>query len=429
MPRIAAAALVVLGVAAAAAGVFLLIAPENSLRRVESNHESFDLVYQLPSSPQGAASNGRELMLGNRKDPWGAMRLRPRGKSFTAKLIPIRERRNDQKMQIHTLAWNGTYYVGLASAAWFGRKTGDVFTVHEPKSMNVVSHHAAPDLLGCLAWDGKSYWAANRRNTADANEPANLYQLDEDFAVIATHEAPSVGCQGMAWDGARLWLVDVFDDSIYVLDVHGDAPRVVHREHSGLEYLSGILVYDDALWVTEYGTDRLHRIRPELRSAWLGPAPRREERRAEPAAAASVFVPRNDQPVLSARRETSFPERESNDVDDIDWSVELRDDAIYGAWRIWFGPDVFVRGEPASGIITIPQFAKYTFTVTLPNGEEIEKEFEATPGDNVEMDVFLADATEPGEYRVDLFMHVQYMSKEGEARIINDSAAGLTLRK
>lgn len=420
--------LVLAGVAAVVAAAVWLIAVrrEPTLPRIKSELSSFDLVYQLPGSPQGAASNGREMMLGNREKPWGAMRITRAGKEeLRAKLLAIKN-----QMNVNALTWNGTYYVGLTSASWFSRATHDVFTVHEPKSMAVVSHHKAPPLIGCVAWDGKHYWAATRRHTRDHPEPAHLYRLDEDFEVIATYDAPSAGCQGLAWDGRQLWLVDVFDDAIYVLDVSGDAPRTISRAYSGLEYLSGIFVFDRQVWLTEYGSDRLYRIKPQMRRAWSKRMDIEDDSEPAPVVEASVVAATpDDAPVLTARRENAFVEREPNDTEVIDWSVEIRDSAIYGSWRIWYGPELFSRGEQTSNIVTIPQFAKYTFTVKTPGGNEIEVPFDASEGDNVQKDVFLAHAAAEGEYRVDLFMHVQYVTPAGEARILNNSAAGLTLRK
>ena len=59
----------------------------------------------------------------------------------------------------------------------------------------------------------------------------------------------------------------------------------------------------------------------------------------------------------------------------------------------------------------------------------MEREFEAVPGGNAMTDVRLADALQPGKYGIDLFMHVQYVTLEGEAKILNNSEIGLTLRK
>jgi len=47
------------------------------------------------------------------------------------------------------------------------------------------------------------------------------------------------GCQGLAWDGRRLWAVDVFSDALVELDARDGA--VVRSIGMPLQYLSGWL--------------------------------------------------------------------------------------------------------------------------------------------------------------------------------------------
>jgi len=393
------------------------------LERVESTNEQYDLVYKLPGSPQGIATNGTELMIANRRDPWGAIRLRHSGRELQSEPIPIIEPVYNQKMNLDTLTWNGTNYIGHTSAAWFEqKKEGYVFTVHDPQTMRIVNRYAAPDNIGCLAWDGTGYWASSRKNTRDADEPAFLYRLDANFKVVRRSAPPAVGCQGLAWDGEYLWFVDVFDDGIFILDVSEPTPAVVKRAYSGLEYLSGIVFFEKQIWITEYGNDRLHRIKPAMRMAWIGGEPEPEE------TLASVIATR-EASKRSDRYENTFLRRATDDSEIVAWSIELRDDGLYATWNFWFGDDLFVKREQSSSVITIPQFAKYTVTIRRPDGTEVEKEFEATPGENTMRDVKLDDANAPGEYRVSIFMHVQYVNAEGTARILNNSGTSLEVQR
>ena len=424
------------------------------LRRIDSTSPHFDVVYQLPGSPQGIATNGRELMIGNRRDPWGAIRVRRSGRTFKSEPIALIEPVYNQKMDVHALTWNGTNYVGYTSAAWFEqKKEGYVFTIHNPETMRIVKRYPAPD-IGGIAWDGTGYWASSRRNTQDADEPAFLYRLDANFEIVSRHEPPAVGCQGLAWDGKYLWFVDVFDDGIFVLDVSGDAPTVVHREYSGLEYISGIVFFEGQIWVTEYDDDRLHRIKPAVRMAWTGESPEevlasamqtapfegtdeeleklQEDLRSEDSSVrlhAEMELDRRNAPVDFDRNLNNFVKRAPDDTDVIDWSIELRDDGLYGDWNFWFGDDLLVQREQSSSVITIPQFAKYTLTVRRPDGSEVEKEYDAVAGENVMSDVLLDEASAPGEYRVSIFMHVQYVTAEGTARILNNSGTSLEVRR
>ncbi|MEK6375291.1 MAG: hypothetical protein AABO58_21665 [Acidobacteriota bacterium] len=389
-----------------------------TLKPIDAPRRPFDIAYHLPSSPLGAASNGSEIVIGNRGDPWGATRLRPAAEGgFTSQIVPIIEPRYRQKMNVVAFAWNGRNYVGIATGAWFG-DSGDVFTIHDPATLAVLSRKAAPPLLGCLAWDGESYWAATRRHTQDSPEPSLLYRLDADFKVIATSEAPASGCQGLAWDGQFLWYGDVFTDTIHVISVSG-TPRVVHKEELRLSYLSGIVAFQGGIWVADYGDDLLERIEPAVRLAWTGsPAP---------AITASIipFAPRDRAPIPFARHQDAFADRKPDDAETLELAVELRDGAVFGSWKIWFGPEVFTRRE--SG--TLPQFVRYKVTVDLPDGTDVEREFDGTPGEHAMSAVRLADAGAAGEYRVHIFLHAQYVTAEGQGHILNRSGSTLTLRQ
>jgi hypothetical protein len=145
---------------------------------------------------------------------------------------------------------------------------------------------------------------------------------------------------------------------------------------------------------------------------------------------AEMELDRLGAPVHFDRQKNSFFKPLPHDTDAIDWWVELRDEAIFATWRVWFGPELFIRGtQPSSALVALPQFARYTFTVTAPDGTKVEREYEAVAGENAMSGIHLADAGAPGDYRIDLFMHVQYVTPSGEARILNNSETGLELRK
>lgn len=389
------------------------------LREIRVSSVDFDLALELPGRPQGGASDGREMIIAHGSDPWGALRIARDGDRYTAQAVPIIETVHRQKMALNTLTWNGRNYVGYTTASWFGGK-GDVFTIHDPRTLRVVDTRPAPPLLGGLAWDGSHYWASTRRNTADANEEAFLYKLNREFQVVAKHSPPGIGCQGLAWDGERLWYVDVFSDEIKVLDVSASEPRVVHEAAMPIDYLSGVVFHQNAIWVMDYGENRLQRLRAGTRLAWRG------YRSPPPAVAASMapasVLPRPGTPKPSAQSRNRFADRKGDGAEEIDWAVELRDGGVWlTSARIWFGPDLFIRREQSSSLITLPVFARYTFTVRNPDGSEVEKQFDANAGDNVLMNHRLADAAAPGEYSVSLFIHVQYVDANGTGQILNNS--------
>lgn len=392
-------------------GTMKLVAVDG-LKRVESGNPDLDLSFALPGSPQGIATNGSELLIGNRSDPWGALRLTRSGESFSATRHEILEKRFQQRINLSAITWNGTNYVGLTTASWFNQGAeGDVFTVLDPNTLDVLSIRPAPKLLGCLAWDGTQYWAATRRHTADSPEPALLYRMDRSFNVLGTSAAPAVGCQGMAWDGRQLWTADVFDDSIHAIDVSAPSPRVVHRAFTNIEYLSGIVVFEGELWITEYQHQRLHRIRPSSRIAWL------RGTKTE-VAAASAIAPATEGGLFDEQT-NEFAKRPQDDIELLEWSAAVRDGSIVAEWRIWFGHELFVR----------PQFARYEVTVILPDGGSIKKVLQASPGENVMRDVVLAPAFASGEYRVEVFMTVQYVKPDGQTQILNHWGGRLDLRK
>ncbi len=432
------------------------VARDGPLTSSEGSHPDFDRELKLPGSPGGLASNGREIIVANRKDPWGLIRLRSDRDRFIAQRVPLLEPRYNQKMSLNTITWNGETYVGLTSGAWFEKTTEDVFTVHDPATLQVVRRYPAPPLIGCMAWDGTSYWAATRKNTQHADEEKFLYRLDREFNVTARFEPPAGGCQGLMWDGARLWYADVFNDEVYLLDVSGDKPRLLHTASLPFTYLSGVVLHDGRVWISQYDNDRMHRLRTSTRLAWLGgrndggstaaasivatttrdgpeeEALRRKLRDDHWAARmnARMELDRRNAPIDYARDQNNFVDRAPEGTEDIDWSIELRDDAIWiASSRIWFGPELFVKRPQTSTLVKIPELANYTFTVKHPNGSETETQFQATAGENVLTSQKLADASSSGTYSVSLFIHVQYVNAEGTGRILNNSAGFLELRR
>lgn len=433
---------------------------ETSLRKIVPASSDFDLAFELPGRPHGAASNGREILIGNGSDPWGAIRIRRDENEYNVQLLPIVEPLYNRKTNLDTLTWNGSNYIGYTTASWFrSGATGNVFTIHDPASLRVIDTRDAPPLLGCLAWDGAHYWAATRKNTRAAAEEAFFYKLDRDFRVVSRSKPPAVGCQGLTWDGEDLWFADVFDDSIHVLDVNGAEPRIVHRQAIPFDYLSGVVEHEEAIWVLDYDKNRLQRLRPSVRVSWAGGSPAAIARASMVASAeqttasqseegeaelrrqlrsddrakrmhAEMELGRRNASIDYAREENRFARRPAEGTEALDWVVELRDDGLWlVSSRVWFGPELFVPREQNSSVVTIPIFARYTFTVKEPGGLETEKELQAVAGENVLSNVRLTDGSASGPYRVSLFIHVQYLDAAGTGRILNNSAGSVELRK
>lgn len=230
----------------------------------------FDLSIDLPGDPYNAVWTGDRFYLGNRRDPWGLIEIRPeRGRSWRARKLPLVEPTHSQKMDIRALAWNGSELVAYVDGAWF-QSDGHYFVRLDPDTLRVQDRVEAPERLGCLAWDGSGYWASTRRDTADADQEVHLYRFDRRLREQTRYPAPGVGCQGLAWDGQRLWFADVFSDRLLVLAVEGGAPRAKSGDELQFRYLSGVAWDGTSIWITEYEHHRLHRLNPILQRAWTG---------------------------------------------------------------------------------------------------------------------------------------------------------------
>lgn len=430
------------------------------LRAREQEDSDFDRRVELPIDPLGLAAGNGVMLVGHRAD--GFLRLRPAGEDlFEAETVSVLENLYHQHVAFWAVTWNGEQFVGYTDGTWFQRQGESVFTLLDADDLKIKRVLSAPPQLGCLAWDGSGYWAATRRNTADADEETFLYRLDRDLQVVSKSEPPGVGCQGMVWDGKLLWLADVFSDNLYLLDVSGSEPELVHSQPTEVTYLSGIAIFDGHLWVSEYGDDQLHRLNPRRRAQWVKtrrPPPGQLE---DPqwAMTAPPSLTLDDEEIERLRRELRSDDdgdrmsaemrlEQAGELIDYDrnqdepssplgpedthvwdFAAELTDGELFAWWKVYFGDGLFEserHAELLGEVITLPLFAK--FTVSVDGGslrEEIEHEVVAEPGDNIGERVLLASDLGPGEYRVSLFIHVQYITPEGTGQILNRSSFGL----
>ena len=245
-------------------------APSEASAEIASLDSSalFDVAVELPGNPLGAVWTGKRILIGNREDPWGLMIVEPRReKRWRVTKQPIVEPGYHQRISLDTLTWNGREIVAVTDGSWF-EKPGAVFVTIDPESYRIRKIVAAPERLGCLAWDGVAYWGASRRNTEDEALPSFLYRFDGRFEELARYDPPGVGCQGLVWDGRRLWFADVFDDALTLLDLTSGSPTWSGGDRFEIEYLSGVAWDGESIWITEYGDKRLHRLNPILQRAW-----------------------------------------------------------------------------------------------------------------------------------------------------------------
>jgi hypothetical protein len=422
----------------------------------------FDLAATLPGSPLGLGWSSGALIAGDRGG--GLLRVRRDDpQRWRVEAIPVIEPARGQGIGFWGFAVAPDFLVANVDAAWFGGR-GAVFARISRSDYRLGYRRSAPEHLGAMVWDGEGYWAATRKDTPDADQEAWLYRLDRDLEVVARHEPPGIGCQGLAWDGELLWFVDVFADEIVMLAVDGGEPRVVHRHRVGFSYLSGIAYDGHHIWVTEYGDDRLLRLHPVLQGQWRGAAlwgdgagsPTRSDdysasaelsrlRPAQPPGELLRLLRHPDPAVrrrarldlfragLPADYERATPsnaeaaEREPMTVED--WSIELEGDALYATLALRFDPRLFAGPAP-SGILRIEKLARYR--VTIDGGtlaEPIVRTFEATPGANRRPRERLAEGLGAGVYTASLFLHAQYVDRDGTPQILNRSAGTLSVER
>lgn len=302
-----------------------------------------------------------------------------------------------------------------------------------------------------------------------------------------------MGCQGLAWDGSKLWSVDVFTDNIYLIDIQQDPPRLTHTYRTHFTYLSGIAYDGSHIWVTEYNQNQAHRLNRSLRMAWirgdlqvadadkatdfieekrqqltegktaedyiqmLKNDPFRKSEAVEALVAlgeeqkaieilhemlnspdSSSFrsarseLERLGAPILQDRMEGFHRELPPDNTEFVSFKIELKDNELYGTWNIHFGEDLFsgISNTEQTNEMSFPTFAKYTINV---EGGALQKplsiEYDATSGSNLRENELLASDLGPGEYQANIFVHVQHVSPEGTNKILNNSSSSLSVRQ
>jgi hypothetical protein len=419
---------------------------------------SFDLELKLDASPLGLTFRGDELILTNRMEPWGLVVVHHHGgERFEQVMRPVIESTYNQKVGLSTVTWNGSHLVCITEGSWVESDSEDVFMLLDPESLSIEWWYPAPRLLGALAWDGDGYWAATRRNTEAAKEPAYLYRIDTELDVVDRFAPPGVGCQGLAVHRNLLYFADVFTGMVTVLDTSVKPPRVVERMATGFSYLSGVGHDGERLWVTECGSDQLLRVGRQI----LASVPRPTVRYAplEPTAPSESTTPssestdisqtslddlraglRSDDPFERVQAEKELRRRgvppdfdheveistvmAPEDVSIPWWQAEMTEGTITASWEIFFGSALFSDlDEHRDGPVTVPLFVHYTIEV---HGGDLAKparlELEGRPGTQTISNQVLATGLGQGTYQINLFVHVQYVQPEGGAKIFNTSA-------
>ena len=347
-----------------------------------------------------------------------------------------------------------------------------------------------PPAVGCqgLAWDGQHLWwvdvFTDELIILDTGglSPKTIHRYETDFKYLS----------GIVYDGTDIWVAEYGDNRLYRLDrrllvLWGEGNFVVRdsslfkgielvraygRGEVGLAkllepiksgkvessefpyYIDWLIIYD---LETEVG-QMLEEIVKQGTDTELVAVAKRELGRLEEEAGAAEYeaFDEDDAEALlgDIRREIAgdFTEDIAGDSDEetsasdeynnpfgkgfaeddagvVSFLVEAEDDAIYGTWRIFFGPALFdgISDEPADDPYAFPTFAKYQITISgggLDNS--IVLNYDAEPGYNEFEEEAIATGLDSGKYSINVFIHVQY--KDGETnKVLNKTIPDLNV--
>jgi hypothetical protein len=131
------------------------------------------------------------------------------------------------------------------------------------------------------------------------------------------------------------------------------------------------------------------------------------------------------------RRESAPPA--ADELELLEWEIELRGDSLYSSGRIFIGRDV-VEGyaRPSQSGLSVPTFARYRLTVkggTLPAPVELTFDADRRAGEQAWNGVLLASGLGPGRYDVSPYLHAQTVPSGGTPLSINRNYGDLTVEK
>lgn len=137
-------------------------------------------------------------------------------------------------------------------------------------------------------------------------------------------------------------------------------------------------------------------------------------------------------PVTYDRTKNVFLPIAEDNIGYIEWSGEMRGDAVYSTGKIYIGREVIDGlSREQSGPMKVPTFVRYTITVkggTL--GSPVEKTFDVnTAGEHDWEDVMLASGLGKGKYSITLFLHAQFAKEDGKGQILNNNAGFLEVER
>jgi sugar lactone lactonase YvrE len=106
-----------------------------------------------------------------------------------------------------------------------------------------------------MAYDGAYLWVADRLSD-------RMYRVNPgDGTIVDSIETPGYVPRGLAWDGRRLWCVDAAAQLIFAVN---PASRIVEKTiWCPVSNPNGLAWQDGQMWVAAEGEGKLHRISPD----------------------------------------------------------------------------------------------------------------------------------------------------------------------
>ena len=348
------------------------------------------------------------------------------------------------------LVWDGKGY-------WAGtrRNTEDsgeaAFLYRLDENFKVIGKSTPPN-VGCqgLAWDGSYLWWVD--------------VFSDSIYLLATHNGPPAMAHsyqtrftylsGISYDGKNIWITEYDKKQLHRLNPNllaawsrGD----FKASHYG-DTFEAVATPNPAVDPSASTADpaAMKELLKKLREDPYGTRAAAEELTRVGAKEQAIGVLRemikdSDQAVQmrakSALIELGAPinydrysrssTTSTDDAKVVEATAELRGDTLYGSWKVYFGSELFSRSASRQeGVISMPTFATYRMTVSGGSlAQPVVKEYEASEGYNTRNDQELASGLGPGKYKIEIFVHAQYVASDGTNKIINSSMPSLEVDK
>ncbi len=242
---------------------------------VAGSMPDFPSIVKIDVEPDGLTWDGQNLILTNRRSPWGLVRLTPlENGQFRKKTIPVVDEQYLQQISFQGISWNGTSLIAISHGDSFKSIHRKVFVELDPltyKISRVIGE--APEHAHCIAWDGQNYWAGTRLDGADPQGQSELYKFDQDLKLVDSYVGAGKGCQGMEWDGKFLWWGDAFTNTVTLINIDNHSstpPAVLHQYRPSIKQQAGIAYDGKDIWFADAANHQLNILHQDIYFDWLG---------------------------------------------------------------------------------------------------------------------------------------------------------------